>query len=134
LLATLSEIPVAPVPVTSPKFDGREERQIGKAVSITQFGVNYLTLSHGATSSRRHWHEAEDEFVFVLSGRVSLVDENGEHELIEGAFAGFPKGLANGHHLINRSQVTAKVLVVGTRKMGEEREMRMARGWADASG
>jgi glyoxylate utilization-related uncharacterized protein len=46
----------------------------------------------GSISALRHWHEAEDEFVYVLSGELTLVDDNGEHALTEGSFAGFAAG------------------------------------------
>jgi len=120
-LAFLAEAPVTPPYRRSAEFDGREERQLGKAVGMTQFGVNHLTLRPGSASSRRHWHEEEDEFVYVLSGKVVLIDENGEHELVEGACVGFPAGVANAHHLVNRSEEPAVLMVAGTRKVGEER-------------
>ena len=94
---------------------------MGKAVGLTQFGVNHLTLAPGAASSRRHWHEEEDEFVYVLSGTVVLIDDNGAHELSVGAFAGFPAGAANAHRLVNRSDAPAELIVAGSRKVGEER-------------
>ncbi len=113
---------IAPTPQRRPAFadEGGVERQIGKAGGVTQFGVNHLTLEPGATSSRRHWHEAEDEFVFVLSGVATLIDENGEHRLESGAFVGFPAGVANAHHVTNRSDEPVELLVVGTRKVGRE--------------
>jgi len=43
---------------------------LAKAVDVKQFGVNYVTLEPGSISALRHWHEAEDEFVYVLSGQV----------------------------------------------------------------
>lgn len=120
-LARLADIPKTPRHWREPEFQGREERQIGKRLGMTQFGVNHLMLRPGAASSRRHWHEGEDEFVYVLSGAVTLVDENGEHELEEGAFAAFPAGAANAHRLVNRSVAPAELLVVGSRKVGEEK-------------
>jgi uncharacterized cupin superfamily protein len=102
-------------------LENKEERQLAKAVGLAQFGVNYLILQPGSQSARRHWHEGEDEFVYVLSGTVVLRDENGEIELKSGAFAGFPAGAPNAHHLVNRSTKAAELLVVGTRKVGEER-------------
>ena len=107
-------------PVRPELFAGWSERRLGTAVGMTQFGINHLTLQPGAASSLRHWHQAEDEFAFVLSGTVTLVDDNGEHLLSEGAFAGFPAGVANGHHLINRSDAPVSLLVVGARRPGEE--------------
>jgi uncharacterized cupin superfamily protein len=101
-------------------FANRREAQLGKAVGLRQFGINHVTLDPGAYSSLRHWHEGEDEFVYVLSGEVTLIDENGAHVLREGAYVGFPAGAANAHHLTNRSSAPACLLVVGTRRQGRE--------------
>ena len=120
-LAHLAQTPVSPPHRSTADPGGRDERQIGKRVSVTQFGVNHLTLGPGAMTARRHWHEAEDEFVYVLSGAVTLVDDNGDHDLKPGTFVGFPAGAANAHHLVNRSGAPAELMVVGTRKVGEER-------------
>lgn len=102
------------------RFTGFHEGRLAKPLGITQFGVNHVTLDPGAWSSLRHWHTTEDEFVYVLAGEVVLIDENGEHPLAEGGFAAFPAGAPNGHHLQNRSQAQARLLVVGARRPGEE--------------
>ena len=120
-LAHLSQVAAIMQRAPSPELAGGVERQIGKAAGLTQFGVNHVTLGPCTATSRRHWHETEDEFVFVLSGTVTLIDENGEHLLGPGAFAGFPAGAPNAHHLVNRSSATAELMVVGLRKVGEER-------------
>jgi uncharacterized cupin superfamily protein len=39
---------------------------LGDAAGLTQFGVNILHLPPGAWSGQRHWHSAEDEFVWIL--------------------------------------------------------------------
>jgi uncharacterized cupin superfamily protein len=117
----IEETPTTPARHDPARFGGRHERQIGKRVGLTQFGVNHVTLEPGAITSRRHWHEGEDEFVYVLSGIVTLLDENGAHELGPGDYAGFPAGHPNAHHLANRSGVPAEMLVAGARKVGEEK-------------
>ena len=95
---------------------GRSRRQLGDAGGMTQFGVNLLELAPGAWSSQRHWHTNEDEFVYVLSGEVTLVTDAGEEKLRAGDCAGFPRNTRDGHHLINRSRTkTAVCLEVGTR-------------------
>lgn len=101
-------------------FAGRHERRLAKAVGLTQFGVNHVTLDPGSMSALRHWHEAEDEFVYVLEGELTLVDNNGEHRLTAGSFVGFPAGVANAHHLRNESGAPATFIVVGSRRPGEE--------------
>ena len=108
-------------PIRPEWFAGRREARLGTGVGVTQFGVNHVTLAPGAVSSLRHWHEQEDEFVYVLAGDMVLIDETGEHPLTAGDYAGFPAGAANAHHLINRSTAPAEFLAVGARHRGLER-------------
>ena len=96
-------------------FEGRSKRALGNALGLTQFGVNHTTLAPGAASALRHWHVAEDEFVYVLEGELTLVMEGGEHVLRSGEAAGFPAGLADGHQLVNRSDAPATYLEIGSR-------------------
>ncbi|HET7306659.1 MAG TPA: cupin domain-containing protein [Gammaproteobacteria bacterium] len=93
----------------------RIRQGLGDAGGLTGFGVNRLELEPGAWSSQRHWHSAEDEFVYVLSGELVLVTDAGEQTLRAGDCAAFPKGEPNGHHLINKSRETAVCLEVGGR-------------------
>lgn len=101
---------------------GREWREMGNAVGLSQFGVNLVTLRPGAWSSQRHWHTNEDEFVFVLEGEVTLVTDTGERVLSAGMAAGFAAGTGDGHHLINRTERDARLIEVGTRARVAEGE------------
>ena len=74
-----------------------------------------MRLPPGNWSSQRHWHSHEDEFVYVLEGELTLVEDGGETVLRAGDCAAFPKGTGNGHHLINRSAAMAVYLEVGSR-------------------
>ena len=94
---------------------GREKYALGNAVGLTQFGVNLTRLKPGAASSVRHWHENEDELVFVLEGEIVLVEDAGETVLRPGDAAGFKAGVANGHQLVNKSARDALYLEIGTR-------------------
>jgi uncharacterized cupin superfamily protein len=102
-----------------PPFDvpcrARERIRLGDAAGLTQYGVNLLRLPPGAWSSQRHWHVAQDEFVYVLSGEVTLVSDTGEELLRAGDAAGFKANDPNGHCLQNRSGGDATVLEIGTR-------------------
>ena len=90
-----------------PPFDqdvaGRWQRKIGQAGGLTELGARHVVLEPGAWSSQRHWHESEDELLVMLTGRAVLIEDNGETELAPGDIAVWPKGVRNGHHLINRS-------------------------------
>lgn len=103
-----------PQPFAEPA-KGREKRALGDPLGLTHFGVNLVKLPPGGFSSQRHWHTHEDEFVFVISGELTLVTDAGEQRLTAGMVAGFPAGNADGHHLVNRGKEPAVYLEVGDR-------------------
>ena len=116
----LSTVPVRtgagyPHPFNEP-CAGRTRRRLGDAGGLRDFGVNLMTLPPGGWSSQRHWHSHEDEFVYVLEGELTLVEDGGETQLRAGDCAAFPKGSGNGHHLQNRSSAMAVYLEVGSRQ------------------
>jgi uncharacterized cupin superfamily protein len=95
----------------------RARQRLGNAVGLDQFGVNLTRLPPGTQSSQRHWHQSEDELVYVLEGELVLLENDGETVLKAGDAAGWKAGTDNGHCLINRSQRDALYLEVGTRKV-----------------
>jgi uncharacterized cupin superfamily protein len=99
---------------------GRRRWALGDAAGLSQFGVNLLRLAPQQWSSQRHWHLAEDEFVYVLEGEVVLVTEAGEQVMRPGDCAAFPAGIPDGHHLQNRSDAEAVVLEMGSRRPDED--------------
>ena len=92
-----------------------EAADLSQAAGLTQFGVGIEKLLPGGMSSQRHWHENEDEFLYVLTGEVVLIEEDSEHTLTEGSAVGWKAGDPNGHHLVNRSDAPAFYLIVGTK-------------------
>jgi uncharacterized cupin superfamily protein len=94
---------------------GRSRQRLGNAIGLNQFGVNLTRLKPGAWSSQRHWHAAEDEFVYILEGEVVLCEDGGETVLRPGDAAGWKANVGNGHCLINRTDRDAVLLEVGTR-------------------
>jgi uncharacterized cupin superfamily protein len=93
---------------------------LGDHAGLTQYGVNFVVLPPGEASALRHWHRHEDEFVYVLSGEVVLITNDGEELMTTGMCVGFPAGVENGHHLVNRSTTNARYLEIGTRADSEE--------------
>jgi uncharacterized cupin superfamily protein len=108
-----------PAPFRGPVAN-REKRVLGDALGLANFGVNLVRLNPGDWSAQRHWHTAEDEFVYVLEGIVTLVTDAGEQVLGPGKVAGFPAGTADGHHLVNKSARPALYLEIGDRRPGED--------------
>ncbi len=121
----MPKVDIAKVPVRSgamiypapfqPECAGRHKQALGDVVGLTQFGVNITRIEPGAASSLRHWHEKEDEFIYMLEGELVLHDDDGEIVLKPGDAAGFPAGSRNGHRLINRTDRDAVYLEAGTR-------------------
>ncbi len=101
---------------------GRSRKRLGNAAGLDQFGVNLTTLKPGAASALRHWHEKEDELVYVLEGEVVLIEDDGETVLKSGDAAGFKANVRNGHHLVNKSNRDAVYLEIGTRAQHERAE------------
>lgn len=100
--------------------DGRFKRRLGDVFGLTGFGVNLTDLEPGAASGHRHAHTKEDEFVYVVSGEVVLVTDNGETVMTPGMVAGYKAGNGLHHHIVNRSGKTATILEIGSRIEGDE--------------
>lgn len=88
-------------------------RRLAPVAGLVDFGVSQVTLKPGGMSSQRHWHEGEDEFVVMLSGEAVLIEDGGGSVMRAGDCAAFPKGIANGHHLVNRSDRDCVFIAVG---------------------
>lgn len=90
------------------------ELVLGDQAGLSQFGVHLEQLPPGSRSSHRHWHETEDEFVYLLSGELVLVEDD-ETVLRAGDAAAWAAGRPVAHCLENRSSQVAVILTVGTR-------------------
>lgn len=119
----IDKIPVDSATRYPPPYDkaviGRSRKRLGNAAGLSQFGVNICTLEPGAASSQRHWHENEDELVYVIEGEVVLCEDGGETVLRPGDAAAWKAGVPNGHCLINRSDRDAVFIEVGSRAAAE---------------
>lgn len=91
---------------------------LGDTGGLTQFGAHIEVLPPGSRSSHRHWHETEDEMVYVLKGEVVLIEET-EATLRAGDAAAWPAKHPVGHCLENRSDTDATYLVIGRRSMDD---------------
>jgi uncharacterized cupin superfamily protein len=85
------------------------------AGGLTQYGAYVETLQPGSRSSERHWHEQEDEFLYIISGEATIVENDGPHVLRPGDAACWPAGVPNAHHVVNHSSAPCTYLIVGAR-------------------
>ena len=91
---------------------GRWQRKVAEAAGLSELGARHVVLDPGAWSSQRHWHESEDELLVMLGGRAMLVEDDGETELTAGDIVAWPKGVRNGHQLINRGDEPCSFICV----------------------
>lgn len=100
------------------KVTGREKRPLGDLFGLGNFGVNLTRLAPGAGSSLHHRHRRQDEFIYIVEGRPTLITDAGETALSPGMCAGFPAG-GSAHHLENRSAADVVILEIGDRSAGD---------------
>ncbi len=98
---------------------GRTKRKLGDVFGLTNFGVNLTHLDPGAASALFHWHQKQDEFVFVLEGTPTVIFGDNEYELSPGECMGFKAGTRIAHQIINRTDEPVTYLEIGDRSPGE---------------
>ena len=102
------------------RMAGREKRALGEAFGLANFGANLTRLAPGAVSALRHAHTTQDELVYILEGRPTLVSDAGRTPLAPGMCAGFRAGSGDAHQLVNESDQEVVYLEVGDRTPGDE--------------
>jgi uncharacterized cupin superfamily protein len=103
------------------RMDGREKRPLGDLFGLKNFGVNLTRLAPGGQSALFHRHSRQDEFVYVLEGRPTLITDNAESQLQAGDCAGFSAG-GTAHQLVNRTSRDVVYLEIGDRTPGDTGE------------
>jgi uncharacterized cupin superfamily protein len=96
------------------EYGARESLHLSEEGGLTQFVAHVQTLQPGSRSSNRHWHEEEDELLYVLSGEATVIEEDGPHTLGPGDTACWPAGVANAHQVVNRSGAPCSYLIFGS--------------------
>ncbi|MEM1236510.1 MAG: cupin domain-containing protein [Pseudomonadota bacterium] len=81
----------------------------------TKMGAYLERLPPGSRSGAAHRHSDEDEFIFVLQGRVTLWEDGVETELEAGSAAVWAASSTDHHRLQNDTNEDAVYLVVGSR-------------------
>jgi uncharacterized cupin superfamily protein len=95
--------------------DGREWLYYSDTGGLTQYGAYVETLQPDVSASDEHWHEKEDEFLYVLAGELTVVEAGREEVLLPGDAVCWPAGKPVGHTVSNRSSAPCTFLIVGTR-------------------
>lgn len=98
------------------RTDGCWKTKLSDAIGLTQMGVGEVELAPGSATGLLHYHHGADEFIYVLEGEVTLVEEEGSDKVLRaGDSAGWKAGDVVGHTIENRSDKPARLLEIGTR-------------------
>ena len=68
----------------------RHARTLSKPTGMTRIGIHIVRIEPGHDSTTHHYHEADEEFVYILAGRGVARSGNEELQVEAGDFMGFP--------------------------------------------
>ncbi|TJZ91076.1 cupin domain-containing protein [Paracoccus gahaiensis] len=91
-------------------------RHLTEAGGLTQFGIALETLQPGKQSSQPHWEEHEDEFLYLLEGVLTVVEDGVEADLHPGDACAWKAGDPVAHTLRNRTDAPVTYLIAGGRQ------------------
>lgn len=86
-------------------------KQLADAAGGEKLGCSLYELPPGEQSWPYHYHTANEEAIYVLSGRGTLRLPGDTHPLTEGAYAALPAEKAGGHKVINDRDEPLRYLV-----------------------
>ena len=90
----------------------RLTRSLSEAAGLTRLGLHMVTLEPGRDSTTHHYHDADEEFIFIVSGEATAKIGDERFTVRAGDFMGFPAPSAP-HSLHNHSDVDLVYLMGG---------------------
>ena len=78
-----------------------EHRALGRAAGARGLGCGMITLPPGRTAWPHHYHCANEESIYVLSGTGTARIGDAKVELRAGDYVAFPPGPAHAHQTTN---------------------------------
>lgn len=116
-ILTKSDIDAIPESKHVHQFNDKAIRHtvsLSDIVGLNKFGLHLVSVEPGDETTQHHYHEESDEFIYVLSGELSLRYGDESYTLTTGDFVGFPAHGA-AHSMRNDSAADAVYLMGGNR-------------------
>ena len=101
------------------RMSGRIKRPLGDLFGLGNFGVNLTQLRPGTVSALPHVHSRQDEMIYVLEGKPTVILDGEAHTLGPGMVMGFAAG-GPVHHVENLTAEDCVILEIGDRSGGDE--------------
>lgn len=92
--------------------DGSRRARICRQAGCERIGGSLYELPPGGRPWPYHYQHANEELLIVLSGRPHLRTPDGWRQLEAGEVAAFPRGPSGAHQLENRTEETARYLML----------------------
>lgn len=89
-------------------------KQLSEAASGEELGCSLYELPAGEQSWPYHYHTANEEAAYVLSGTGTLRLADETHRLAAGEYVAFPADETGGHEIVNDSEGPLRYLVFST--------------------
>ena len=107
---------------------GERFQRLRNELGVTSFGLNLMVLEPGQRS-RVHLHEQQEEVYIVQEGELTLILEDGEHQLGAGDVARV--GPAVRRQLVNRASERLLMIAIGGHGEHEGRDARAWGSWEE---
>jgi uncharacterized cupin superfamily protein len=106
----------APVQDDEPDPEGFRAgmNRFGPSIGASMIGGSIYELPPGQSNCPYHYEYGNEEWLIVLSGRVTVRHPEGHEDLDAGDVVCFPEGPAGAHRLTNHGDETARLLMVST--------------------
>jgi uncharacterized cupin superfamily protein len=97
--------------------------RLARHAGAKHLAANLYELDPGVSVSPLHFHHANEELLFVISGAPSLRRGTDDERVLEpGEVVAFPIGPSGTHQILNRSRAPARVLICATNNVPEVAE------------
>ena len=98
----------------APDDRGFERKRLSRETGGDQLGCSLYTLDSGSESWPYHYHTANEEAIYVLSGRGTVRLADGEEEIHAGDYVSLPVGEDGGHQIVNTGDEELRYLCLST--------------------
>lgn len=89
-------------------------KQLGAAAGGEDLGCSLYELPAGKRAWPYHYHTANEEAIYVLSGSATLRLDGTEHDLQAGDYVALPTGEESAHQMVNPGEESVRYLVLST--------------------
>jgi uncharacterized cupin superfamily protein len=98
-----------------PEGFGFSFARLGPQLGATLVGATIYELPPGQTTFPYHYEHGCEEWLLVVTGRPTLRDPEGEHELEPGDAVCFPEGPEGAHAVTNRTDEPTRIVILSTK-------------------